>query len=172
MVNMILLFLTAGFLSYTFAGILLFINKKEILYNQRVVQFFEEPAKKDSKKTSTKKSMAINNLVSKYWERGTNYLNKKVSKEERRKIDTLLRDAGYPFKTAVDFRLFQFVLSAVIVMPILFFMLPAVENKMNIWLLALSGALLGFRLPVFYLGKKKTARIKLINKMMPDFFDT
>jgi len=39
-------------------------------------------------------------------------------------------------------------------------------------LLTIVIAFLGFRLPIFYLGKRKTARIKEINKSMPDFFDT
>lgn len=84
----------------------------------------------------------------------------------------LIRDAGYPFRTAVDFRLFQIVLSAGISLPILFFILPAAENKLLIWMMIGTMALLGFRLPVFYLGKKKTVRIKAINISMPDFFDT
>lgn len=67
----------------------------------------------------------------------------------------LIRDAGYPFRTAVDFRLFQIVLSAGISLPILFFILPAAENKLLIWMMIGTMALLGFRLPVFYLGKKR-----------------
>ena len=57
-------------------------------------------------------------------------------------------------------------------LPIILIILPASEDKMLIWVLVMTIALLGFRLPVFYLGKKKTARIKAINKSMPDFFDT
>lgn len=40
-----------------------------------------------------------------------------------------------------------------------------------VWMLAGAVAFLGFRYPMFYLAKKRTLRIKEINKQMPDFFD-
>ena len=51
-------------------------------------------------------------------------------------------------------------------------MLLFIDNKASGWFLGLAVAFLGFRYPIFYLGKKKTARIKAINKAMPDYFDT
>jgi tight adherence protein C len=64
------------------------------------------------------------------------------------------------------------VLSIGLSVPIVLFLLPAADNKMSVWMIAIIMAILGFRLPVFQLGKKKTARVKEINKAMPDFFDT
>ncbi|WML24999.1 type II secretion system F family protein [Neobacillus sp. OS1-33] len=155
------------------AGILLTIFKREIAYNKRVGRYFDtqvkkrkiDPAKK-SNESRLKQKLGI------YWNKGTVLLNKKVSKTDRKKLDMLLRNAGYPFKSAIDFRLFQMVLSIAASVPFILFILPTADNKMSTWMMAITMAILGFRLPIFYLGKKKTARIKEINKSMPDFFDT
>jgi tight adherence protein C len=173
MLDILLLLLLAGFVTTLIAGILLTIFKKQIAFNIRVNKYFSEPIKKqkeDSLPDVNKKSIKMS--IDTYWNKGTEMLNKRVSKAERKKLDLLLRDAGYPFRSAIDFRLFQIVLSAGISLPILFFLLPGSDNKILTWIMIFTLALLGFRLPVFYLGKKKTARIKAINISMPDFFDT
>jgi tight adherence protein C len=165
--------LITAFLTFMLAGILLTIFKREIAYNERVGRYFDtqvkkrkiDPAKK-SNESRLKQKLGI------YWNKGTVILNKKVSKTDRKKLDMLLRDAGYPFKSAIDFRLFQMVLSIAASLPFILFILPTADNKMSTWMMAITMAILGFRLPIFYLGKKKTARIKEINKSMPDFFDT
>ncbi|MDR7079952.1 tight adherence protein C [Neobacillus niacini] len=173
MLDMLLLFLLAGFATTLIAGILLTFFRKQIAFNERVNKYFAEPIKKQKEdliKDDNKKSIKMS--IDPYWNKGTEMLNKRVSATERKKLDILLRDAGYPFKSAIDFRLFQIVLSAGISLPFLFFILPSSDNKMLTWVITFTLALLGFRLPVFYLGKKKTARIKAINVSMPDFFDT
>ncbi|WP_342432917.1 type II secretion system F family protein [Neobacillus sp. FSL H8-0543] len=173
MLDIIFIFLVAGFVTTLLAGILFIVFKRQLAFNERVNKYFAGPIKKqhlDTLKDSNGPN--VKKVLDQYWNKGTDYLNKKVSKVERKKLDMLIRDAGYPFRTAVDFRLFQIVLSAGISLPILFFILPAAENKLLIWMMIGTMALLGFRLPVFYLGKKKTVRIKAINISMPDFFDT
>ncbi|WP_335488532.1 type II secretion system F family protein [Neobacillus niacini] len=149
------------------------IFKKQISFNERVNKYFAEPLKKQKEELLEEKNKkGIKITLEYYWGKGTEILSKKVSAAERKKLDMLLRDAGYPFKSAIDFRLFQIVLSAGLSLPILFFVLPSTDNKLLTWIMMLTLALLGFRLPIFYLGKKKTARIKAINVSMPDFFDT
>lgn len=173
MLDFIFLLLTAGFVTFMLAGILLTIFKKEIVFNERVGKYFEAPIKKqkvDPLKQS--RESQLKKELQQYWNKGTRLLSSKVSKTERKKLDVLLRDAGYPFKSALDFRLFQMVLSAVLSVPFIILLIPTAENKTSIWLIAIAMAILGFRFPIFYLGKKKTARIKEINKSMPDFFDT
>ncbi|MEH7501316.1 type II secretion system F family protein [Neobacillus drentensis] len=173
MLDIVFIFLSAGFVTFMVAGILLTIFKKEIAFNERVSKYFGEPGKKQKNDPLRKKNEEkLREIFDRYWNKGTDMLNQKVSKVERKKLDLLLRDAGNPFKSAIDFRLFQFVLSIGISIPIVLFILPAADNKMSVWMMAIIMAILGFRLPVFYLGKKKTARIKVINKSMPDFFDT
>ncbi|WML59151.1 type II secretion system F family protein [Neobacillus sp. PS2-9] len=173
MQEMILILLSGAFLTFLLAGILFSVFKKQLAFNERVGKFFEEPKGKEKMEHSENlKESKLKLRFQRYWDMGTNWLNKKVSKTERKRIDSTLRDAGYPFKTAIDFRLFQFVLSAALALPFILFILPIADNKMITWILAITMGLLGFRLPVFLLGKKKTARIKEINKSMPDFFDT
>jgi tight adherence protein C len=173
LLDILLLFLSATFITFLMAGMLLTIFKKEIAFNERVGKYFDEAIKMEKIEPLNKsKHGRLKKEFSTYWEKGTQLLNKKVSKTERKKINTLLRDAGYPFKSATDFRLFQIVLSGVLCMPFIIFILSISDNKLSSWMMAVTMALLGFRLPVFFLGKKKTARIKEINKSMPDFFDT
>ncbi|CRK81541.1 type II secretion system F family protein [Neobacillus massiliamazoniensis] len=173
MLDIVFIFLSAGFVTFVSAGILLTVFKKEIAFNERVSKFFGEPIINQKKESLRKRNDdRLRELFNQYWNKGTDLLNQKVSKEERKKLDILLRDAGYPFKSAIDFRLFQFVLSIGLSVPIVLFLLPAADNKMSVWMIAIIMAILGFRLPVFQLGKKKTARVKEINKAMPDFFDT
>ncbi|MDQ6600268.1 type II secretion system F family protein [Bacillus salipaludis] len=173
MLNFVFVVLSAAFATFVVAGSLLTIFKKEIAFNERVGKFFGETVKKETNNSLRKKNDdRLRELFDRYWNKGTNLLNQKVSKVERKKLDILLRDAGYPFKSAIDFRLFQFVLSIGISVPIVLFLLPVADNKMLVWLMAITMAILGFRLPVFQLGKKKTARVKEINKSMADFFDT
>jgi tight adherence protein C len=173
MLDIIFILLVAGFVTFLMVGIMLTLFKKQIAFNERVNTYFGEPVKKQKEDPlSNTDASNLKKVFDNYWNKGTKALNKKVSKLERKKLDTLLRDAGYPFKSAIDFRLFQIVLSAGMSLPIILLILPTSDNKMLTWVLVMTLALLGFRLPVFYLGKKKTARIKAINKSMPDFFDT
>lgn len=152
---------------------MLTVFKRQIAFNERVNMVFGEPVVKQKvDPLNESKETGLNKVIDLYWNKGTEILNKKVSKVERKKLDMLLRDAGYPFKSAIDFRLFQIVLSVGLSLPIFLLILPGSDNKMLTWLMIFTMALLGFRLPVFYLGKKKTARIKAINVSMPDFFDT
>jgi len=173
MLEIIFFLLTTGFVTFLLSGILFAFFKKELAFNERVGSYFDEPIKKmkvDPLKQD--KENKFKKELQQYWTKGTNLLNKKVSKTERKKLDMLLRDAGYPFKSAIDFRLFQMLLSLAIGLPLILFIMPAAENKSSVLLMAITMAILGFRLPVFYLGKRKTARIREINKSMADFFDT
>ncbi|MFS0775397.1 type II secretion system F family protein [Neobacillus sp. 3P2-tot-E-2] len=173
MLDIILLFLLAGFATSLTAAILLTIFKKQIAFNERVNKYFTEPQKKQSEDfLEDKNNKSIKIAMETYWNKGTELLNKRVSATERKKLDMLLRNAGYPFKSAIDFRLFQIVLSLGLSLPIFFLVLPSSDNKLLIWVMMLTLVMLGFRFPIFYLGKKKTARIKAINVSMPDFFDT
>ncbi|OLS36900.1 type II secretion system F family protein [Bacillus sp. MRMR6] len=171
MLDVIILLLIVGFTTSFAAALMLTIFKKQIAFNKRVSKFFVEPIRKQNvDPLEAKKSSKV--MIETYWNKGIEILNKRVSKEERKRLDILLRDAGYPFKSAIDFRLFQLVLSAGMSLPILFLILPNSDSKIASWVMIITLALMGLRLPVFYLGKKKTARLKAINVSMPDFFDT
>ncbi|MCL6570220.1 MAG: type II secretion system F family protein [Bacillus sp. (in: Bacteria)] len=173
MQDILFLLLTASFLTFLLAGILLTIFKRELAFNDRVNKYFDESIKNQKEDPLVKgKESGFRSLIQIYWNKGTQLLTKKVSKTDLKKLDMLLRDSGYPFKSAVDFRLFQMVLGTALSLPIILLFMPGADSKLTIWMLAIVLALLGFRLPVFYLGKKKTARIKEINIEMPDFFDT
>jgi tight adherence protein C len=170
--NLVLLFLIAGFFTLTTAGVLLTVFKKDIAFNERVIKHFGEQAKQEHSDKLNHKQGFLSGFVKRYWTKGTEYLNHKVSRTDRKKLDKMLRDAGNPFKSATDFRLFQFVLAIGGGLLVLLFLLPFVEEKASGWMLIMAVALLGYRYPIFYLGKKTKVRIKAINQSMPDFFDT
>lgn len=171
--NIILLLLTAGFFSLTIAASLHTIFRKKLVLNQRVSRYFGDNLYKEPSTEQEKlKAKVISELKQKYWEKGTQALQKKVSRSDQRKLDNMLRNAGYPFKSAIDFRLFQFVLAIGGGLGVLFLVVPLMGEAKSSWMLVVVVTLLGFRLPIFYLGKKTKARIKQIDKAMPDFFDT
>jgi tight adherence protein C len=173
MFDFLFIILLAGFFTSLLAAFMLSLFKKRIAFSKRVDKYFGE-AVTDINEELLKESKngRISRLVDEYWKRGTQALNKRVPIQEKKKLDVLLRDAGYPFKSAIDFRLFQILLSSGLSLPIFLFILPISENKILAWLMIFIMALLGFRFPIFYLGKLKTSRIKAVNKEMPDFFDT
>jgi tight adherence protein C len=173
MLEIVFFLLTTGFVTFLLYGILLTLFKKELAFNERVSRYFDEPVRKikvDPLKQG--RESKLKKELQQYWVKGTELLTKKVSKTDRKKLDILLRDAGNPFKSAIDFRLFQIVLSLALFLPFILFIMPGADNTTSVLMMSITMALLGFRLPVFFLGKKKTARIKEINKSMPDFFDT
>ncbi|PLS06921.1 type II secretion system F family protein [Neobacillus cucumis] len=174
MYGLIFLLLTASFLTFFIAGVLLTLFKKQIAFNERVSMYFTEPAKNQKRDplSNNETNSKLKAELKSFWDKGTLLLNQRVSITERKKLDQLLRDAGYPFKSAVDFRLGQLLLCISINLPMFMFILPVAEHKSSVWMIILMVAILGFRLPMFYLGKRKTQRIKEINKSMPDFFDT
>ncbi|WP_066314409.1 type II secretion system F family protein [Bacillus sp. FJAT-29814] len=172
MKELFLFFLTAAFMTFFLAAILSSLFKRKIAFENRISIYFEEPVNSQKEHELPRKESRLGILFQSYWNKGALWLNKKISRGEMKKIDTQLRDAGNPFKSAIDFRLFQLVLSAAFSLPLILIILPSSDNKMMVWMYAIVLAILGLRFPVFYLGKKKTARIKEINKSMPDFFDT
>ncbi|WP_053361547.1 type II secretion system F family protein [Bacillus sp. FJAT-27251] len=173
MVNLLLLLLSAGFFTVTIAAVMLTLFRRSLAFDKRVTMYFGDISRPEVAAAATKnKTGMLSGLLKFYWEKGILHLNKKVSRTEKKKLDSLLRDAGHPFKSAAEFRLFQMVLGAGAGAFFAFLMVPNAEKAASGWMLAFTVALLGFRLPVFFLGKKATARVKQINKDMPDFFDT
>ena len=174
MLDYVLFILLIIFLSLVAAGVMLTLFQKQLAFNERIETYFgnnhllKEKVNVEDRKKTSKLSM----IFMDYWKIGIRYLNKKVSRSEKKKLDLLLRDAGYPIKSALDFRLMQILLAAALGLPIILSIAPFIDNKASGWFLGLAVAFLGFRYPIFYLGKKKTARIKAINKAMPDYFDT
>ncbi len=103
---------------------------------------------------------------------GKLYVDRRISKAEKKKLDVMLRDAGYQYKwTAIEFRLMQLLLTFGSGLIVFLLFLPTAENKALAWVLVFTISLLIYRLPLFYLSKKRTKRILIINKSMADFFD-
>ncbi|MGJ7919175.1 type II secretion system F family protein [Neobacillus sp. LXY-4] len=174
MLNTAFIITASAFFSLFTAGILSIVFKRKLTVNDRIEKYFNtstysvEKIDKDVA-GKIKKQLAI---FQKYWDAGEQYINKRISKSEKMKLDAMLNDAGFQYKwTAIEFRLMQLVLTLGSGLFLFLFFLPTAENKGMAWLLVISTSLLSYRLPMFYLSKKRTERIKFINRSMADFFD-
>lgn len=173
MVKVAFLFASWGFFSLLTAGLLFHVYKRKLILQNRLDKYFDMQINSNDQYTQGQaKTEKRSILLKTYWNIGVDYINKRISRAERKKLDVMLREAGYPFNWgATEFRLFQFLLA--VGLGFLFFLLflPIVTNKGLGWILIISVSILGYRYPIFYLGKRKAQRIKVINKSMPDFFD-
>lgn len=85
MLDIIFIFLVAGFVTTLLAGILFIVFKRQLAFNERVNKYFAGPIKKqhlDTLKDSNGPN--VKKVLDQYWNKGTDYLNKKVSKVERK----------------------------------------------------------------------------------------
>ncbi|MDP4552825.1 type II secretion system F family protein [Alkalihalobacillus macyae] len=154
-----------------FSAILNTIYRKEIAVEYRFEQYFGKKEENSSRKKK-KTNLLSNPLVHKYWQIGVEQVNKTFAKKNQKKLDLLLHEAGYGNRSAVEFRLMQLLIS--ITGGFLAFLLitPSSESNSSFaLLLVLAIVFLFYRYPLFYLAKKKTKRIKQIDKEMSDFFD-
>ncbi|MDM5314868.1 type II secretion system F family protein [Fictibacillus sp. b24] len=174
MLNVFFILFAATFFTLLSVATLSSVFRRQIAFDERVQSYFsiETNSTSGSLKTEKKEKRELQ-LLQRMWKNGVNYLNKKLSSKEKKKLDYLLRDAGLGFKlSAVEFRLIQLLISSGCSLLVLFFILPLTDNKAMGWLLGLMIGFLGFRYPMFYLAKKRTIRVNQIDKNMPDFFDT
>lgn len=171
MLNFSAFIISAGFFTLVTAGILFKVFREKIMLLERVDQYLTVSSIGNEQLLPEEKKRDFN-FIKTYWTIGVQIMNKRVSKQDRKKLNVMLREAGNPFKwSALEFRLFQLLLSIGLGVLTLLFFLPLASNKSIIWLLAFSFGFLGFRIPMFLLAKKRTQRIKEIDKSMPDFFD-
>ncbi|WP_147803206.1 type II secretion system F family protein [Alkalicoccus halolimnae] len=112
-------------------------------------------------------------LLDSIWDKGIGYTKKFVTPAEQKKVEILLRDAGYLKKrSAFEFRFFQLALALTAGLGGALFFTALTESAGSVILFSSVFGLLGYRLPLFYLKKQRDKRIKQINLDMPDFFDT
>ncbi|MDF2791244.1 MAG: pilus assembly protein TadC [Neobacillus sp.] len=174
MIKVFFLLISSGFFTFLAAAILFTIYRRKIILDTRVEQYFYvEDIDNDKYDPIKSKKVKIQfGILKTYWDIGVQQISKRITKAEKKKMDIILREAGNPFKlSAIEFRLFQLILSIGSGALGLILILPMAEKKSFAWLLAFAISFLGFRIPMFLLAKKRTQRIKEINKSMPDFFD-
>lgn len=175
MLHFIIFLLAAVCFTLLTAGVMFSLYQRKIGFNQRVHTYLGERNSTKNKIDSELKGKSIKRktLLKVFWAKGVQQVSNRASKTNLRKLDVMLRDAGLSFKlSAIEFRLIQILLSAGGGVLIFILFLPIANNKSMVWVLSLTVAMLGYRYPIFYLGKKKTQRIKEININMADFFDT
>ncbi|MGJ7919807.1 type II secretion system F family protein [Neobacillus sp. LXY-4] len=174
MIDVAFLVFTSAFVTFITAGTLSLIFRKKLIIEDRLDKLIDNSNYRIEvvNKSGTEILKEKHHFFQSYWNIGIQFVNKRISKAERRKLEIMLRDAGYQYKlTAIEFRLIQLLLTVCSGVVIFFLFLPLAENKALAWLLVISTALLFYRLPLFFLGKKRTQRIKEIDRAMADFFD-
>jgi tight adherence protein C len=167
----ILFFITAicSFTSLS-AAILLTLNRKRIAMDHRMNHYFHHIHQVDATGNGKKKTYKP---FSRLWYRGLKLVSRKTTKAKQKKLDHLIRDAGYSGKlTALEFRLIQLLISIGGGAAVFFLFAPMADSIVMTFLLSFGVFFLGFQYCTFYLSKKRTRRIAQINRDMPDFFDT
>jgi tight adherence protein C len=165
-----ILFVAVASISFAFlsAALLFTFYRKQIAMDQRISRYFPPVGKMGA--GERKKS---SRLLKGIWMKGTEVVERKTSKSKRKKLEHLIRDAGYSGKvTALEFRLLQIVISIGGGAVVFFLYSPLSDNVFMTGVLACGIAFLGFHYCTFFLSKKRTRRIAEINRDMPDFFDT
>lgn len=149
------------------AGVLFTFFRRELTAAERTEAYIGPLEQIKSRKVQQSSPLTL------LWEKGVEASEKYVSPSEEKKVGKMLRDAGYVKKMSVtEFRLRQmaagFTAGGTILL--LFFMLTG--SMFTAVFLAFPVGFVGWRLPVFYLKKKRDERIRQIDLDMPDFFDT
>ncbi|MFC4321754.1 type II secretion system F family protein [Litchfieldia salsa] len=175
MLTLFFLIATAIFFMLIFAAISFTIFGKRISFEKKVEDYFQLTS--SMRETEKNKMANLNKRHSSWvkdlWKQGIEQMEKKTPAIERKNLTRLIRDAGLSSKvTAVEFRLIQILISLGGGFLVLVLFTPLADKKPMIFILAFAIGFLGLRYPLFFLAKKKTMRIKEINKDMPDFFDT
>ncbi|MCA0150482.1 type II secretion system F family protein [Rossellomorea vietnamensis] len=171
---MSIVFLLMSICSFTClsAAILLTLNKKRIAVDHRINHYFNHIHQVESDEKVIRKKRT-QHPFSPLWNRGLQLMSRKTSKAKQKKLNHLIRDAGYSGRlTALEFRLIQLLLSIGGGVAVFFLFAPIANNMMMTMLLAFGVFFLGLQYCTFYLSKKRTRRIAEINREMPDFFDT
>ncbi|MGG1684401.1 type II secretion system F family protein [Pseudalkalibacillus sp. NRS-1564] len=153
------------------AALLKTVYRKELALESRVEHYFGKE-EKIQRKTEKRESGSYHPLLRKYWGMGIEQVSKTFARKDRKKLDMLLHEAGYGNRSAVEFRLIQLLLSIGGGFLTYLLMVPVTDGNASMTLvLALGVVFLFYRYPLFYLAKKKTQRVKIIDMEMSDFFD-
>ncbi len=152
-----------------FAAVFHTVFHRQIAIDQRVDMYLGGQAVPEKK---IKKQWKLESpTLKRYWNLGINQVNKKANSKSQRKLAMMLRDAGYSKLTPAEFRLFQLLLSTGLGFATFILFAPISDKPIFSWMMSLTMAYLGYRILLFQLAKKKTLRVKQINKDMADFFD-
>jgi tight adherence protein C len=175
MLNFIFILVAIAFFTSITAQILFKVFRSKLAVEERIEHFlYTKSSINEQRALEIKgKQRKWYESFTTYWNIGVEFVNRRISNAERKKIEYLLRDAGYPFSwSAIEFRFFQLLVSVSggFISFLLFYSIA--ENKAVSWLITISVAFTSYRYTILYLSKKRAARIKEIDKAMPDFFDT
>lgn len=169
MIEFVFFISSITFFMLIFAAVFHTIFRRQIVIDQRVDVYFggQITADKKVKKVRKVQSTAFRS----FWNNSVHLVNKRVNSKNQQKLAIMLRDAGYTKLSPAEFRLFQLLVSSGLGFATFILFTPLSDKPFFSWVLSLTVAFLGYRILIFQLAKKKTARVKQINKDMADFFD-
>lgn len=171
MISLLFIICSMIFFVLLFVAILTTVFRRELAIASRVETYFGKP-EHYNKKSRGLKAGFTHTWLKNLWNFGVKRLGSSLARKDKQKLESILYDAGYAKLSAVEFRLIQLLISISGGFLSFLFLAPLSDNDgIGMLFLSVAVALLFYRYPIFFLAKKKTKRIKLINKEMSDFFD-
>lgn len=174
MLNFLFMLAAIAFFTMITAQVLFLVYRRQIVVEERIEQYLQ--IKLSSNEDNVQEELEQGKwylAFQTYWNIGVGWVNKRMSKSEKKKLGDLLRDAGYPFNwSAIEFRFFQLLITVGGGFISFLFFGSIADNTVLSWLIAVVFSFICYRYTILFLSKKRTSRIKEINKAMPDFFDT
>ncbi|MEW9672592.1 type II secretion system F family protein [Ammoniphilus sp. 3BR4] len=106
------------------------------------------------------------------WTRLKQFTEKHMSAHTMKMLEKKLEDAGYPYQlTPVSFKVVQTILGLGFFFISMVLNLPGSTDLAKAWLMIFAAGCFGMFYPYFYLNAKKKARMLLLERQMPDYFD-
>lgn len=171
MISILFIICSLIFFVLLFVALLTTVYRSELAIASRVETYFGKPDHYNKKSRGPKTGLSQTWLKS-VWNFGVKKMGATLGRKDKHKLEAILYDAGYAKLSAVEFRLIQLLISISGGFLSFLFLAPLSDDGgIGMVLLSVTVSFLFYRYPIFYLAKKKTKRVKLINKEMSDFFD-
>lgn len=158
------------FFMLLFTAVFSTIFQRELAIESRADVYFGKPEGVEKKTKKASKGIT-QTLLRKLWTMSVARLERMLERKDHRKLALMIRESGYDKLSPIEFRLIQILASITGGFLALLLIGPNADGGLSALILATAVSFLSYRYPIFYLAKKKTKRVKLINRELSDFFD-
>ncbi|WP_270181374.1 type II secretion system F family protein [Alkalihalobacillus sp. CinArs1] len=169
MISMLFVISSVVFFMLLFTAVFSTIYQRDIAIESRADVYFgkSEGVEKRTKKTS---NGITQTLFRKLWNISVARLGRLLERKDHRKLELMIRESGYEKLSPIEFRLIQ-ILACVTGGFLTLLLIGPTSDGLSTLFFAIAVSFLFYRYPIFYIAKKRTQRIKLINRELSDFFD-
>ncbi|MEA3321949.1 MAG: type II secretion system F family protein [Bacillota bacterium] len=162
------LFILLSFTTMTLicVAITMTVFRSSLALERRIENFFPSSGSLNSGKVKKE------DISEKAKEKARGIVQKMMKESSRVNLDKRLDEAGRPNGwTSVDFRLIQVTLTLILFFCSVVLLSPGADSISSLLFLVGVISLFGLYIPNFMLSVKIKKRLKLMERMMPDFFD-